>query len=497
MSQNRYLTQEILSSDCLGDSLAKHNYNLLSLDTNICNLSSLFFDGDQSYYNIFSDFKQNSAAFVNFLNLLNVDRFNTVYTAVNILSSYWESHEFSVYYPFNIYTDDGTPDNHLSVNQTDQNLLSLAYTHLENNYPAYSFPEGTIVNVIFFLYNVPLNPNDPNDLITSDVSPYFSYTIRSMYAKYKKQDVFYQKGKIFKFYKKNNIWNSISSETGSSEENSADLTQLKQTQQERILVKPPNGRSTINLTINSNTYNYDIFYNAVKTGLYYTGFTDVVLTIEQGNIVGSKNRLNPSILVSDLFADGDTILIVNYGNIYGAGGDGGNGQNVGEQLNDSVNGRDGGDAIKIQHPTSILNYGTIAGGGGGGAGQKATYSDSSYLQLNKTETVKAGDGGGGGAGYNPGSGGIGGYDYENLLNPQIKYNFTLVNGTNGGNANNTDGAYSNTAGSGGALGRKGADTGFISNGKQLAPYGGLAGNYINGYSLAIFKLKGTLLGNYR
>ena len=53
---NRILTQEIYREDCVGDSSGKHNYNLLSLDTTICNLSSQFFISNNNFYTIFNDF---------------------------------------------------------------------------------------------------------------------------------------------------------------------------------------------------------------------------------------------------------------------------------------------------------------------------------------------------------------------------------------------------------------------------------------------------------
>lgn len=495
MIENRYLTQEILDTDCIGDSVAKQNYNLLSLDTNICNLSSLFFEGFDSYYNVFSDFISYSAAFVQFISSLDIDRNNTVYTAVNLLSSYWNSHEFFIYYPFNTYINDNTPANSISVNQTNQSLISLANSYLNNTNPPYYFPEGTIANVVFSLYNVPLNPNNPDDLVTSNISPSFSFTVRNMYGKYKKQDVFFKNNKIIKFYRSSDDkWSIINIETGTSDENTSDITKLEQVEQQRILVKPPSGRSTINLIIDSNTYNYDVFYNAIKTGLYYTGFTDINVTIGKNVFVGSTSYLKPSIFISNLFVNGDTVTIKNYGNIYGCGGDGGAGQNLGEQLNDTVNGKNGGDALSINFPTTIDNLGVIAGGGGGGAGQKATYSDKSYLQLNRSENIKAGDGGGGGAGFNSGVGGKGGNSYKSLLNPQITYNFTLSDGANGTNGGLDDGGYSLTAGSGGSLGKKGSDTGALSNGTQLPPYAGDSGNFINGLSYVVFANKGTLLG---
>ena len=60
--ENRKLTLIINPEECVGDSLAKHNFNFLSLDSVTCNLSSLFFsklNNSIPLNNTFNDFSSN------------------------------------------------------------------------------------------------------------------------------------------------------------------------------------------------------------------------------------------------------------------------------------------------------------------------------------------------------------------------------------------------------------------------------------------------------
>ena len=63
------LIKKINLSDCVGDSLATHNLNALSLDTAICNLSSKFFNIDNNYLTIFNDISTNVSKFNQFADL--------------------------------------------------------------------------------------------------------------------------------------------------------------------------------------------------------------------------------------------------------------------------------------------------------------------------------------------------------------------------------------------------------------------------------------------
>jgi hypothetical protein len=132
-----------------------------------------------------------------------------------------------------------------------------------------------------------------------------------------------------------------------------------------MLAVPRVAMTTINLTIASNTQNYNIFTAAGSPA----GAVIVNLTINTGVTVGSSSTATAA-LETGTFASGSVVNIINNGNIYGAGGAGGAGGNGGASVeNFGSNGLAGGSAISLHYPVSITNNGSIwAGGGGGGGG---------------------------------------------------------------------------------------------------------------------------------
>ena len=84
------------------------------------------------------------------------------------------------------------------------------------------------------------------------------------------------------------------------------------------------GRVTINLTISSNTNNYNIV-STERGGTYDAGNTDVTLTINSGVVVSSNaaSQFTPALNTGSNWTTGDTITIINNGTIKGKGGAGG------------------------------------------------------------------------------------------------------------------------------------------------------------------------------
>lgn len=497
MSSFKY-THEIFSDDYVGDSSAKHNYNLLSLDTQICNLSSQYFVLPDNFYDIFNEFAQTYPSFVGMSDVfLFPKRYNTTYATVNVLSAVWQEYEFSVHYPINISLLQGLPINASSVNQIDEKLLSLARTYIDKNYPANLYANNTKINVVFFLYNLGVNPNDPADLIFSRFGPEISYNTRHMYVEFLKQDVHLGNGKIISFKNVNGeSWLFLSIETGNTKRS----VQPKLTPMAPIRVVQrtfSEERSTIKLNISKDTKNLDLYYNCINTGIYYPGYTDVILTIESGVTVGCDLLDGAAITISG-FYDGDTITIINNGNIVGYGGSGGDGQSLGYQLSNLNNGTDGGDAIILKNTVNaIINNGVIGGGGGGGSGGIAAYKTNEYLSFTKNnvqqesatsniELLRGGGGGGGGAGYVGGSGGLGGMKNTFILDPLKTYTWTSSDGDSGNNGGLDKGGASGygyeSGGKGGDLGQDGISSGAVANGIQIPPLGGKAGKCIRGYS---------------
>ena len=532
------LTTQINFQDSVGDSVGTHNYNALSLDTAICNLSSQFFLSNNNFNSVFSDFSNNLTNFINFSNsFYNPQAYNAVVTTTNLLSSYWNKHEFSVHYPLNISNLNGYSCP--TINQPDNTLKSLANVYLNSNYPAGNYTINTIANVIFFLYSVPVNPTNLN-LLQDPVNATpteFSFPVRNMTANITRNNIFFENGKIFKFQNSGKSWNLIQTTAGYPLSAYKNLNTIPQyfNITSRITL-PQNGiiiRNSINITISEDTYNYDVYNAAISTGLYIVGNCDITIT-NNANI-GSSSPSSPALTVLSSalnnnigFAQGDTVTIINNGSIIGAGGNGGVGQSYGSAVNPQTNnGGNGGDAIFLQFPTTIQNNGTISGGGGGGAGGYiGTTSEQTVSTKTSIASLVGGGGGGGGAGSIGGSGGAGGTGFNNvsaILNAVGKKSLSSslsatdmalimsnqLNGASGstGSPNSAgtggNGGNSNTknyvGGSGGYLGSPGTTTGPTNSKNNITTYnpplGGAAGNYIYGKIFANISAQGVVYGN--
>ena len=201
------------------------------------------------------------------------------------------------------------------------------------------------------------------------------------------------------------------------------------------IVMPTNfyGKSssvTINLTIASNTKNYNIKSSA--TG-YSAGKTTVNLTINGGVVVGSTSTSTYAMDTGSGWATGDVINITNNGYIAGKGGTGGHGGIPAHQT--GYVGTASGAAINLQWSITTFTNSSgyvYSGGGGGGGGACGTQS--------------GGGGGGGGGGSSVGIGGAG----NGLGASRI-----AQNGTNHGHGGKGGGYYPAFGGAGGALGSNG------------------------------------------
>jgi hypothetical protein len=168
----RELTFEIDRYECVGDSVGKHNYNALSLDTVVCNLSSEIFNKEDSILTIFNDISTSRDRYNSMAKVFSEDtalRYNINTTTINLLSSFWEIHEFTIPYEYNMYTPD-TPNQsglsyanpHLSDGKTINAyttstplnvLLNTCYSYLSTNLDAKIFPIGTRANINLVLHN--------------------------------------------------------------------------------------------------------------------------------------------------------------------------------------------------------------------------------------------------------------------------------------------------------------------------------------------------------
>jgi hypothetical protein len=97
-------TLNISVEDCAGDAAGKHNYNALVLDTLVCNLSSNIITQDNSIGKVYDELNSLINSFVGILSDYTdekTNKFLTASTTVHLLSSVWQSNEFSVVYPMN------------------------------------------------------------------------------------------------------------------------------------------------------------------------------------------------------------------------------------------------------------------------------------------------------------------------------------------------------------------------------------------------------------
>jgi len=184
--------------------------------------------------------------------------------------------------------------------------------------------------------------------------------------------------------------------------------------------------------------------------------TQVKVIVEPGVIIGATTIANFALDTGNWPTGATITLQLDIGAyIVGKGGDG---ADIGPANGSGIDGGDGGGAMVLNHPMTLVNNGIIGGGGGGGG--------STGVLVAGQGIVIGGGGGGGGAGYDVGLGGAG-----------IGQNGTTETGGTGG-------AIANPAiygGSGGDLGQDGTV------GVSSLPVGakGLAGAAIdkNGYTL--------------
>ncbi|KKW08637.1 MAG: PE-PGRS family protein [Candidatus Kaiserbacteria bacterium GW2011_GWA2_49_19] len=211
----------------------------------------------------------------------------------------------------------------------------------------------------------------------------------------------------------------------------------------------------INLVIESNTNNYNIYDAATAAG--WVSGKAVTLTINSGAVVGSTSTDSPA-LTTGAFPAGTSVTIINNSSIIGAGGAGGTGGNaygcIGIPVTSGLAGTSGGPALSVSSPTVINNNGSISGGGGGGGGGGAARTSAF-----RASTCLGGGGGGGGAGLNAGLGGSGGSQSNSYSSPSSPGTIgTLVSGGLGGSGavGGLGSGTGGTGGNGGAPGQAGS-----------------------------------------
>jgi hypothetical protein len=155
----RNLTYQILNQECVGDSLGKHNFNFLSLDSALCNLSSLFLtttNENTPLFSVFYDLSSNKKIFDdNLKQMLNPLSFERAYNGISLLSSYWMNQELTVSYEFNkSNVGNQLEDVFIKINTPTfiSELTSRGLDYIEDNYPAINFNENAKINLLTPIY---------------------------------------------------------------------------------------------------------------------------------------------------------------------------------------------------------------------------------------------------------------------------------------------------------------------------------------------------------
>jgi hypothetical protein len=232
----RSFTYEIFKQECVGDSLGKHNFNILSLDSGICNLSSKILtttNNNIPLMNSFADLSANIDIFNNNLpQMLNPLRFTRTYTGLNLLSAYWIRQEITVEYEFNKSDVQNIPEDiflfnaglYSNTKTFLSELSSLTYDYVSLNYPVSNFLNNAIMNVV-----VPLYANDGaliktysyansagQTVVTSTLPVYENIPSSKSLQEYRlisgtfeKKDDNFAATPIIRFLNKNNNWTFV------------------------------------------------------------------------------------------------------------------------------------------------------------------------------------------------------------------------------------------------------------------------------------------------
>ena len=211
---------------------------------------------------------------------------------------------------------------------------------------------------------------------------------------------------------------------------------------------------TINITISSNTNNYNLWNS--KGGTYSAGQTTVNVTINSGVTIGSTSQGGYAFTTGLGWVTGDVINITNNGTIKGKGGNGGAGGSAvyGSSVPNAGNGGTGGPAFRGQFACTVTNNGSVYGGGGGGGGGGGTWS-AGFKSNAALGFTRGGGGGGGGAGVTSSSGGAAGTGSGGQGSNDNGAAGSGGTATAGGAGSASNGSL-NAGGNGGGLGADGA-----------------------------------------
>ena len=399
-------TLNIDITDSVGDSAGKHNYNALVLDTAICNLSSVFYNNNNSSLEtIFNNLSSISNSYLNVSNFYTdrkLNEINQVLTTVNVLSSFWDVNEIFVQYPINSIRN--LAFNSIVPSEVE-NFINTRLIYVGNAYINEQFPpflnnyrNGNIINLVFFLYNIsPINGVD--SLIKTTKSPsQFTYLKRKMNVNISRDSVYILQGVIMRYAYNNGKWLFLNSiYNGASYADPISKNTIVTI--DNVIASSNVVVSNENVDIRENHLSYFTKSGSFKIPSNIS--TDVgvsLVAVAGGGGGGSAEEL-------------------------GAGGAGGGGGSGGFSYTTIT--LKAGDVISYVVGTGGLGSqaygrGSVASGAGGGT---------TIVYLNGSEILRAVGGGGGNGGGARGAGGAGGYGVK------------PTNGVNSGAGKGSGGAY--------------------------------------------------------
>lgn len=229
---NRLFTYEILKQECVGDSLGKHNFNILSLDSGVCNLSSKILRTTNNNIPLIQTFRDLSANIDIYNNnlpqMLNPFRFTRTFAGLNLLSAYWIRQEITVEYEFNRSPVNNQPLD-IFIDSTNtrtffSEITSSAYQYITLNYPVSNFLNSAIMNVVMPLYandgqlfKTYSYANSAGEIIVSTELPVYENIpssksleeYRFVQGYFEKEDDNFAGTPVIRFLKRNNIWSFV------------------------------------------------------------------------------------------------------------------------------------------------------------------------------------------------------------------------------------------------------------------------------------------------
>lgn len=227
--------------------------------------------------------------------------------------------------------------------------------------------------------------------------------------------------------------------------------------------------SEIQLTISSNTSNYNVYSAAIISGQGWSPGTNIRLIINSGVYVYATTTSTAAITVDS--AIGADVIIENSGYIMGMGGRGG--------VSSSNSGSPGGKGINSTLAAGALyitnNSGAYITGGGGGGGASACGGGGGAGGGNGGYGWNGGGGSGGGLGGNGSAGGYPGGQGGGAGGGGGGLYRGWIAGGGGGGGRNLSSAFGGSGGVGQWYGRSGA-----SNGNNATPQYGATGGGAGG-----------------